>query len=191
MKTSPRALANQRNARFSTGPKTPVGKARVAKNALRHGLATSISSDIALCESAQRLAIAIAGKGADGIRTEHARRIAEAQVDLQRVRKARGALLADFSNASLTPLQALPKEPSAREVIHTMEQLNRGGDLDARAEDVLRRIAVKARAAPLRSPPQPEFLAEQLVRLDRYDRRALSRLKTAIREFDVLDPVSA
>ena len=38
MTTPAKILANQENARHSTGPKTPEGKARAAQNALKHGL---------------------------------------------------------------------------------------------------------------------------------------------------------
>lgn len=184
MKASPRTLANRRNARFSTGPKTPAGKARVAKNGFRHGLATPISSDIALSESARRLTIAIAGKEKNEIHLEHAQRIAEAKIDLQRIRRARRGVLADFSEAYLTPCRAVPKGPRVRELIHTWKQLNGGGELDARARDVLRRLADIASAASSRPQRSPAVLVEQLACLDRYERRALSRLKMAIREFD-------
>ncbi len=39
MATEKQIAANRRNAQKSTGPKTPEGKARVSRNALRHGLA--------------------------------------------------------------------------------------------------------------------------------------------------------
>lgn len=42
MATAAQILANQANARLSTGPKTAAGKARSARNATTHGLTTGI-----------------------------------------------------------------------------------------------------------------------------------------------------
>jgi hypothetical protein len=42
MTTAKQAEANRRNALASTGPKSPAGKARVAKNSIRHGLSSTL-----------------------------------------------------------------------------------------------------------------------------------------------------
>ena len=93
--TTPRQFeANRSNARASTGPRSKAGKARAGRNARRHGLSSAIASDLA-----EALARRIADDGAGPAVMALARAFAEAQIDLDRVRKVRrhvlGRLVAD------------------------------------------------------------------------------------------------
>ena len=90
MTTDRQRRANRANAKSSTGPKTAAGKARAAQNALRHGLNVSVLSDPLLAPWSEAMARRIAGPDADAEALDWARRIAEAQVDLNRVRDVVG-----------------------------------------------------------------------------------------------------
>jgi hypothetical protein len=97
--TSARKItANRANARASTGPKTAEARARSARNALRYGLSLPVHSNPALSEEVEVLAREIAGPDAAAEIQELARRVAEAQIDLRRIRCARHRLLCSASN---------------------------------------------------------------------------------------------
>jgi hypothetical protein len=86
--------ANRRNARASTGPRTAAGKRKVAaNNALRHGV---IAADPTTGGAVARIAAVLAGPNASPGLRALVTPIAEAQVDLLRVRRARVKLI-DFA----------------------------------------------------------------------------------------------
>src|SRR5262249_13061805 len=91
--TSERKIqANRRNAQRSTGPRSRKGKRRVSKNALRHGLATRILDDPEKSPQVEQLVRALAPEGRPD-RLQLARIVAEAELEVIRVRTARRNLL--------------------------------------------------------------------------------------------------
>jgi hypothetical protein len=90
--TSERKIqANRRNAQRSTGPRSRKGKRRVSKNALR-GLATRILDDPEKLAQVEQLVRALAPEGRPD-RLQLARIVAEAELEVIRVRTARRNLL--------------------------------------------------------------------------------------------------
>src|SRR5436190_18056542 len=86
--------ANRRNARLSTGPKTPAGKRRSAQNTRHHGLTLPVRHDPALARDIDTLARALSGSKAAAEHRHRADRVAAAHIDLVRIRQARRALMA-------------------------------------------------------------------------------------------------
>ncbi len=120
MTSAARIAANRANARKSTGPKTAAGKARVSRNARRHGLSRPLFCDGACTPHVEALAREIAGQDAAGERLSLARNIAAAQLDLARIRIAKRDLQ-DTANFCTTDTQY----PCDWSVLPQLERLDR------------------------------------------------------------------
>jgi hypothetical protein len=178
--TSTRKIkANRANARASTGPKTAQGRARTARNALRHALSVPVLSDPVLFEAVDTLARKIVGPGVDAKIQELARRVAEAEIDLNRARYARQRLLNRALRDPDYESEARVREKDAL-VLRCMRV---DGPFTPMPYDVVEFLDSKPRG-PLKLAVILSDKARRLLAIDRYERRALSRRKFAIRAYD-------
>jgi hypothetical protein len=185
--SSPRRIkANRSNAAASTGPRTALGKSRAAQNARRHGLSASIFADPEHSAELADLAIQFAGEGARPDVVELGRRVAEAQIDLVRVRQARQDLIARYLNDP----EFRPKEFArrAKAIIKIVRCYLRAFGPEAIVPAEVAQLA----DGVLNWKPQGaekltyilRDLEQKCFAMDRYERRALSRRRFAIRALD-------
>jgi hypothetical protein len=164
-------VSNRSNGARSRGPRTAAGKASSSRNALRHGLAVSVIDEPAMSTEVEALARAIAGKGADSFQLSQARIIAAAQLDLLRVHSAKVALMNTKIGGAILSGDG------------TDDVLQKSQSDDARLETRSDNPASETKLTQeLAMVPTIEALQE-LARLDRYEDRAISRRRRAMRAF--------
>ena len=175
--------ANGANARVSTGPKTRTGKARSARNALRHGLNIPVWSDAALAPQVEAIALRIAGSHADAETLDCARQIGEAQVDLNRVRSLRRDVIVRMlsqprPDCPFSPLQQV------RLINRFLDRVERNKVTSIDLETIDPVIHPKPLEGDAKFAAVLFDSVGELTRLERYERRALSRRNSAIRNID-------
>jgi hypothetical protein len=145
--------ANRRNGNKSTGPRSASGKKRASHNAVRYGLTLRLSGAEFLRQIDIR-ARQIAGNIADQIALESARDAAEAELELDRINRLKVALIERVAAFGKLKISE-PVDP-----LPPMP-----AEEPARSAEAVRRIL-------------PELL-----RLQRYESRAVTRRDRAIRAF--------
>jgi hypothetical protein len=178
MPTARQVAANRRNARNSTGPKSRAGKSRTARNARRHGLATSIWSDPQLAAATEALTRELAGPAANPELRNLARDAAAGHIAVERVRRARHRLMVQqLSDPVLIPTTSRAARQHVRDLIELDER---------RSQDLY--IPWRLRTAARIPEGAEKFalaianLARRLAALERYERRTMSRRKRAFRK---------
>jgi len=171
--------ANRRNAANSSGPRSAGGKKRASQNAYRHGLAAAIPLAPQFAAEIERLA----GKMLEGrdspIAHAYARSVAERSVEIARVRHAKVALIETIVAFGAEDLQPALDPNAAPDLILT-DPRNRG----VRPDTAVPGVAAPAPSAPQQLEPHDEALRRalpELMKLDRYERRAASRRSRAFK----------
>jgi hypothetical protein len=162
--TSERKLAaNRNNAKRSTGPRTARGKLQVRSNATQHALAANALQDPRLVLQVERLVKAVCGEGKSELQLEQARDIAESQLLLTRARAARFAAMQSLASIMRTRNEGIIHSGEMKPKLDLDPADPKGEGVAARQFETFRRA-----------------LAE-MMRYDRYERRASSRRQRAIR----------
>ena len=157
MSSAKQIEANRRNAQNSKGPRTTAGKARASRNSRKHALSTISHNNSLFAARIEAIARAVCPETTNSALWEQALIIGECTTVLVCVQATRIALIEQQSLGSTSAHMT---------------------DVDAAGTKLERSQSEPA-------PPRDEFAAmglaaRDLDRLERYERRALSRRKRAI-----------
>jgi hypothetical protein len=165
--------ANRRNARKSTGPYSGAGKKRASRNAYRHGLTLSITSTAAYAKQLDKLVREIAGDTEHPILLDRARAIAQAELELARVRRAKVALIERASAFG----ELDPPRLSVTQMIRLLNAFDWGRFIVPKPVDS---SATMPSHEPDRSAEAVRRALPELRKLDRYERRAAAGRDRAV-----------
>jgi hypothetical protein len=203
MSPSRRTSANCANAQRSTGPRSLEGKAQSRVNAFKHGLAIPAAVLPELAHDITELARKLAGLAADDPSVlQAAIGVVAAAVDVERARSARRDLLqqmvsdSQFHDPPLTRERSPDRPARIKYTVAMCLEAHRNGTYVQQREAVLalfaEHIAYESKVERIKldwanakqKAQQRARQWEQLARLERYERRAVSQRNTAIRAFD-------
>jgi hypothetical protein len=210
MASENKIAANRSNARKSTGPKTVGGKARASSNSFRHGFAAGVLPDAKAVKIVERICEMLRDPDTDAFEREQAQIIAECHVLLARVRTARvlaiermrimppgGYVPGYVLREKVDRIRAILGTPSQRGLNRNIRALIKDGLAAANKErtDEWNRLR-SLTGYPILSDSSANYrdgdrvplsdwesvchAMPQLLALDRYEKRALSRRRKAI-----------
>jgi hypothetical protein len=176
MATERQIAANRRNARKSTGPRTRAGKKRASRNSYRHGLSYGAAGAVAFARHIEALAKKIAGRSADAATLEIACSVARAEFELAQIRRVKVALIARMGKFG--EFEVSNPLGTFRQMKRIQNLIDGGPPWDSNAPE------------PTQMPfSKPEHSAEamrralpELLKLDRYERRATARRDRAMHQ---------
>ena len=185
-----RVIANGENAKKSSGPISQEGKERSSKNAHRHGLSVDIDVLNEYREDIDALAREIAGDRLDTTSVAVATEIASAEIDLKSVRSVKEDLLSKKNSVSeKQPIKIKKgKKGEAQRLLEKIEIIHKSERPINNQEALL--LKLNSQYSRLVSRPEEKSKSEnlakivdELIKLERYEQRALSRRDRAIKKF--------
>src|SRR5262245_27908446 len=177
--------ANRRNARKSTGPHSGSGKKRASGNAYRHGLTLSITSTAAYAKQLDKLVREILGDTEDPILLERARALAQAELDLARVRRAKVALIERASAFGELDPPRLTISQRLADLRAQIRAFNAAVGAPITFPERIESSATMPPQEPDRSAEAIRRVLPELRKLERYERRAAAQRDRAV--FNLFD----